>query len=202
MESNELTLEELCSSQKFIQDYGLDQNESLNSSESLDSSVIIDSTITYCVHKIFISLIMVFTKLMKSFIILGDLICIKSNCFASVTMCDERNVILRESPMDEHIHGSLEPYEIEVEKSLGILKSTVFNSVLPIPQIYEQVRADLTKIVSPTVIAAKCPLYRTIRSQLYYIRSKSRPTLPNNTNELTLTDEFILTNDNNRFLII
>lgn len=52
MESNELTLEEFCSSQKFIQDYEFDQNESFNrpsetnSLESLDSSVIIDSTIT------------------------------------------------------------------------------------------------------------------------------------------------------------
>ncbi|CAF0945774.1 unnamed protein product [Brachionus calyciflorus] len=167
MESNELTLEELCSSQKFIQDYGLDQNESLNrppetnSSESLDSRVIIDSTITDCVdngfYKTFYNL--------KNFIILGDLNCtyykcIKSNCFASITMCDERNVILRESPMDEHIHGRLEPFEIEVENSLGILKSEV-NSVVQIPQIYEEVRADLTKIVTPTVIAAKYPLYGT-----------------------------------------
>ncbi|CAF0884793.1 unnamed protein product [Brachionus calyciflorus] len=110
-----------------------------------------------------------------------------------------RNIFLRESSLEEHTHSNLEFFEIEIEKALGALKSRVFNSILEVPQIYEEVRADLARVVSPVIIASKFPPYRTIKSQLYYIRSKSRPALPTSKKDLTLSDEFIVTNDSKRF---
>ncbi|CAF0949922.1 unnamed protein product [Brachionus calyciflorus] len=41
-----------------------------------------------------------------------------------------------------------------------------------------------------------------IKSQLYYIRGKNRPKLPTSTDELVLEDEYVLTNDNKRFLLL
>lgn len=102
-------------------------------------------------------------------------------CFGSITIFDEKNTILRESSIKEHTHPKLEEFEIEIAKALGYLKYQVFSSILPIPQIYENSRADLTKVVPPNIIAVKFPSYKSVKSQLYYIRNKNRPKLPTST---------------------
>jgi hypothetical protein len=179
-----LSLEEFCSSQRFIEEFEIGSSGS-GSSDSVsmetdynsadEVTVTLDNNFSYFENGYYKYDDIYFNLKSKDLFRNGFIYsfcrknlnsvyykCAYESCFASITICDHKKTIVRESSIKEHTHSKLEQFEFEIAKSIGSLKYQVYNTILSIPQIYENVRADLAKVVAANVIAVKFPSYKSI----------------------------------------
>ncbi|CAF0749900.1 unnamed protein product [Brachionus calyciflorus] len=144
MEAYGMTLEDFCSSQRFMSDLDSYSSDSFASEPCSDNNFVYFANGLYKNDEIYFSfksknlirdgLIYSFYRKNLNSVYYQFTV---DGCFASITICDLRKSIIRENSIKDHTHPKLVDFEIEISKALGVLKHQVFNSTLSIPQIYE-----------------------------------------------------------------
>ncbi|CAF1075534.1 unnamed protein product [Brachionus calyciflorus] len=96
---------------------------------------------------------------------------------------------------DHRNHDLFTYSDIQIFKAIGKIKNRCDKEITPVTEIYDEEVNELTRLLSSEVIADLMPSFESLRSNLYRIRNKSIPILPQTTDDIILTPTFTKTFD-------
>ena len=101
---------------------------------------------------------------------------------------------------DQHSHPA-DDSEISACKTLETIKTTIRESIDPVPSIYQRSMIEISARYDRDAIAAHFPSFPTIKSALYRIRRQRLPPLPQSRSEVHFHGEWARTYNGSQFLI-